>query len=88
MDIHTDVGAATAAAYIKCRNDGANDMADLVLALSNELLAFDFTETFTGAFDVGNKVVELLMQRSGINVCCTGDGEESLIDRYAKSKQE
>lgn len=86
LAIHQEIGAATAAAYLRIREAGAKDMADLVLLLSNELLTFDFTETFVGAFDIGNKVVEVLMQRAGIDVCCASDDDAALIGRYEESQ--
>jgi hypothetical protein len=59
-------------------------MADVVLAISNKMLVFDFSEAFVGAFDVGDKLTEVLMQRQGIDVCCTGGGE--MIARFAASQ--
>jgi hypothetical protein len=83
LDVHKDVGKAAGAAYRSARlEDGAQDMGDLVLSLSTKLTAFDFTETFVNAFDVGNKVVEILMSRGGIDVCCTD--VTTLLERYKK----
>eukprot|EP00892_Ulva_mutabilis_P010179 jgi/Ulvmu1/7533/UM037_0077.1 len=85
LSVHRDVGAATAHAYISAREKGVGDMGDLVLELSSLLTAFDFDETFVGPFDVANKVVELLMLRDGIDVCCTADDDISLLKRYNDS---
>lgn len=40
------------------------------------------TGLFAGPFDVANKVVEFLMLRDGIDVCCTSDDDISLLRRY------
>lgn len=81
LDVHADVGIAAGNAYARARRQ-SNDMSDLVLSLSTELLPFDFSETFVNAFDVANKVAELLMMRSGIDVCCTSEADETLISRF------
>ena len=55
-------------------------MADIVLGIAAELMAnFEFRPTFTSAFDVANRCTELLMLRSGCDVCCTDPGA---IGRY------
>jgi hypothetical protein len=33
---------------------------------------------------VSNKVVELLMLRDGVDVCCTSEEDKTLLDRYSK----
>lgn len=61
-------------------------MSDLVLGLATELLGgFDFHPTFTSAFEVSNKVVELLMLRGGCVVCCA---DTEAIARYEAVLQE
>jgi hypothetical protein len=80
LPVHAHIGQAAGQAYGKVRQEGATDMADLVLSLSAELQGTDFGDAFIGPFDVSNKIVELLMQRSGIDVCCTN--EDDLIGRY------
>jgi hypothetical protein len=53
----------------------ADDVASVLLGLAGELTAsFDFGPTFTSAFDVANKVIEVAMQRDGMEVCDCGGG--------------
>lgn len=81
------MGKATAVAYKKVMLEGMTDMGDLVLALGPELMVTgDFSDTFTGAYDIANKCVELLMLRSGMEVCCTSDSDTSLVTDYAESE--
>lgn len=39
-------------AYVQLRRSGEDRLGDVVLSLSSDLLAFDYRETFTGAFEV------------------------------------
>jgi hypothetical protein len=82
LAVHTQLGEAAGEAYREVRSEGAEDMSDLVLSMSSKLMAFDFHDTFVNAFDVSNKVVEVLLVRAGVDVCCTGDGEQSLIEQF------
>lgn len=82
LDVHKQLGKAAGDAYVKCRQQGDADMSSLVLGLSNELLAFNYRETFTDAFEVANKVVEMLMMRSGVDVCCTTDEDAARLERF------
>jgi hypothetical protein len=52
LDVHQDLGRAAGAAYVRCRQQGDDDMSSLVLGLSNELLAFNYRDTFVNAFEV------------------------------------
>lgn len=88
LDVHGDVGRATAQAYVKLRRQGASEAGDVLLGLGTELLGFDFSETFTSGFDVGNKSVELLMLRQGIAVCCTTEADRQAIQRYERQLEE
>ena len=83
-------GAASARsqAYVKLRRQGASEAGDVLLGLGTELLGFDFSETFTSGFDVGNKSVELLMLRQGIDVCCTTEADRQAIQRYERQLEE
>ena len=57
----------------------------LVFGLAEDLLSFDFSETFVSAFEVSNKVIEMLMLRAGIDVCCVGEEDVTRADRYEAS---
>jgi len=52
LEVHQQLGQAAGSAYVTCRQQGDNDMSSLVLSLSNELLAFNYRETFVNAFEV------------------------------------
>lgn len=52
LKVHQQLGQAAGAAYVTCRQQGDNDMSSLVLSLSNELLAFNYRDTFVNAFEV------------------------------------
>jgi hypothetical protein len=46
-------------AYAKLRQQGQDDVSDLVLSLATELLAFNYRETFVNAFEVSEGVWEV-----------------------------
>lgn len=70
LDVHRALGEATAQAYGKTRLEGSDEIGEVLLSISSELLTFDFKETFVNAFDVANKAAELLMKGMGREVCC------------------
>lgn len=88
LDIHKQLGDAAGDAYVQCRQQGDDDMSSLVLGLSNQLLPFNYRETFTDAFEVANKVVEMLMMRAGVDVCCTTDEDAARLERYSSLQGE
>lgn len=75
---HRALGRAVSDTYVRLRSEGgddADDVASVLLGLAGSLTAsFDFGPTFTGAFDVANKVIEIAMQRDGMEVCDCGGG--------------
>lgn len=61
LEVHARVGEAAASAYADLRAAGKQEMGDILLGLSSELLSVEaekrlFHDTFTGAFEVANKV--------------------------------
>lgn len=52
LEVHQQLGEAAGAAYVKCRQAGEDEMTSLLMGLSNELLAFNYRETFVNAFEV------------------------------------
>lgn len=52
LGVHAQLGEAAGAAYITCRLQGDDDMSSLVLGMANELLAFNYRETFVNGFEV------------------------------------
>jgi len=57
------------------------DIGSILLGIGAELQAFDFQETFTDAFEVANKVAELLMVNQGCDVCCRSDDDRERTER-------
>lgn len=55
-------------------------MGTVLLALSSRMLEFDYHDTFVNAFDVSNKVIELLMMDMGTDVCCTSDADRARLE--------
>ncbi|DBA83890.1 TPA: hypothetical protein ACH3X1_006397 [Trebouxia sp. C0004] len=52
LDVHQALGEATAQAYGKTRLQGSDEIGEVLLSISSDLLTFDFKETFVNAFDV------------------------------------
>lgn len=88
LDIHADVGVAAAKAYCKLRAQGESEAGTILLGLSSELLNFNFRETFTSAFEVSNKVMEMVMMRSGCEVCCTSPGDKERLMRVSQELEQ
>ncbi|PNH12945.1 hypothetical protein TSOC_000061 [Tetrabaena socialis] len=82
---HQRLGKAAAEAYVALRRGGDDDMGSVVLSLASELLRPElsaaFHASFTGPFDVANKLVEMVMMRDGCDVCCTSPADRERIDR-------
>mmetsp|Transcript_6286 Transcript_6286/g.13831 ORF Transcript_6286/g.13831 Transcript_6286/m.13831 type:complete len:203 (-) Transcript_6286:529-1137(-) len=83
LDVHTALGNAAADAYCSLRVQGENEMGSILLGLSSQLMSFDFFDTFTDPFEVSNKVVELVMMRSGCDVCCTSPADKERMTRVS-----
>ena len=91
--INADIGRAAAESYAKCVERAARVEAEtgevddeafqrMVMTLANDLLAFDFTDSFVSAFEVANKVIEMLMLRQGVDVCCVSEEDLTREERY------
>eukprot|EP01023_Acetabularia_acetabulum_P010657 TRINITY_DN1484_c0_g3_i1.p1 TRINITY_DN1484_c0_g3~~TRINITY_DN1484_c0_g3_i1.p1 ORF type:complete len:168 (+),score=27.70 TRINITY_DN1484_c0_g3_i1:12-515(+) len=78
LEIHGDVGNAAAEAYAKLRDQGEDELNSVLLGMGQELLTFNYRDTFVSAFDVANKVSDMLMMRMGIDVCCTSQSPEEI----------
>ncbi|GMH38488.1 hypothetical protein BSKO_06372 [Bryopsis sp. KO-2023] len=76
LDIHKEVGDEAASILSRLRREGETDLGTVLLSLGAELTSFDFTETYTGPYDVANKVSELLMVRMGMEVCCVSEDDQ------------
>jgi hypothetical protein len=86
LEVHGRLGEAAGEAYVTCRLDetqAVEDYGDLVLQLASTLDTFpDYKDTFVNNFDVANKVVEILMLRQGVDVCCT---DADMLIRFERS---
>ena len=85
LQVHRDLGDAAGAGYAQLRGEAGEaglEVGDVVLGLASSLLEFDYSEAFVGAFDVANKVAELLMLRAGGEVCCVSPADLEAIQRY------
>ena len=61
--------------FANARLEGCHEIQDVLVALTTELQAFDFYDSFTDAFSVSNKCVELLMMRAGIDCGCSTEAD-------------
>eukprot|EP00884_Botryococcus_braunii_P006273 jgi/Botrbrau1/15647/Bobra.4_1s0031.1 len=82
--VHKDLSIFASEVYLELRKRGADDLGDVVLSLGTELLQFDYNDTFTGAFEVANKVSELLMLKMGVDVCCVSSAD---LERFKRVDQ-
>lgn len=80
LEVHRQLGEEAAAIYKQLRNSGEDDLGSLLLGLGDGLRAFEYSETYTGPFEVANKVAELLMVRMGREVGCLGKEERKRIE--------
>jgi hypothetical protein len=84
---HQQLARVVADVWVRLRSappPDADDVATVLLGLAGELMsggsAFDFGPTFTSAFEVANKAVELGMVRDGMETCgCGGEQVEVVV---------
>ena len=79
---HAALGLAAATKCTEMRLDGCEEMGTLVMGVAQELISFDFSDTFVNAFEVANKCSEILMMREGYEVCCINDDDRTRQARY------
>lgn len=70
--VNAEIAQRAAKVYLRQRLEGEHDLGGLVIALVTELQQFDFSKSFYSEFAVANAVSDLLMQRLGIDPCCSG----------------
>jgi hypothetical protein len=64
--IHASIGERVAQIYVRQRMEGEDDLSGVLLAIGQELEAFDMSDAFVGPFNVANKVADLLLsERAG-----------------------
>lgn len=72
--VHERIGFAAARIYGRQRMEGENDLSGVLLAIANEMQAFDMSEAFVGPFNVANKVSELLLHH-----CSVGRARQEMV---------
>jgi len=82
LEIHRRIGKEVARVFANARLEGCHEIQDVLVALTTELQAFDFYDSFTDAFSVSNKCVELLMMRAGIDCGCSTEADRTCIPRF------
>uniref|UniRef100_A0A6U2FXN0 Uncharacterized protein n=1 Tax=Hemiselmis andersenii TaxID=464988 RepID=A0A6U2FXN0_HEMAN len=70
-DIHREIGEIAAGAYESARERGINEAGDILMEVANTMMGVDLYEADVGAFDIANKVTDLLLINDGRDVCCT-----------------
>lgn len=89
--INADIGDAAARAFADAQRAMAAEGGEeevlqrLVMAIAGDLMAFDFSDSFVSAFEVANKVIEMLMLRAGSEVCCVSEEDITREARYLAS---
>lgn len=56
-----------------------------MLIASTPITDEDTDQSRAGPFDVANKVVEFLMLRDGIDVCCTAPDDVALLNEFNRN---
>ena len=82
LPIHQKIGDIVSNVYIECRKRGVNDVGEMLMNVGNTLEDVDISESFVNAWDIGNKVSDLLMVRLDRELCsCAGNMDGYKIDQ-------
>lgn len=82
QEIHRKLGLEVQKLYIRERMSGVNDLGELLIDIGTNLESFNMEDAFVNAWDVANKVSDLLMNRMRMETSpCAGDMTE-LINKY------
>ncbi len=79
---HSDLAKQAAEKCVAMRLAGCEEMGSLVMGIAQDLLSFDFSDTFVNSFEVANKTSEILMMKEGYEVCCLSKEDETRQQRY------
>jgi hypothetical protein len=79
---HAELGLQAARKVTAMRLEGCEEMGAIIMGVTQDLLTFDFSDTFVNAFEVANKCGEILMMREGFEVCCLNSDDETRAARY------
>ena len=81
LPIHQKIGDIVSSVYIECRSRGVNDVGEMLMNVGNTLENVDISESFVNAWDIGNKVSDLLMVRLDRELCsCAGNMDGYKVD--------
>jgi len=74
QSIHADIGKKVSEIYYEERSQGTTDLGQMLMRVGTVLESFDMGDAFVNAWDVANKVSDLLMVRMDRELCsCAGD---------------
>jgi hypothetical protein len=74
QDIHGVIGDVVCELYIKSRENGVVDLGEMMMITGTKLESVDMGDAFVNAWDIANKVSDLLMLRLDRELCaCMGD---------------
>eukprot|EP00980_Cylindrotheca_fusiformis_P003583 scaffold794_cov131-Cylindrotheca_fusiformis.AAC.7 len=72
QDVHVRMADSAKQSYISCREEGHDDVMDILMAISTDLdlnwAEYD-ADAFVNAWDIGNYAADYLIQRSGNEGC-------------------
>ena len=72
QEVHIRIGVSVKNTYVKCRNDGIDDVASIMTQVTDDLYArwSEYNaDAFVNAWDVGNYVADYLIAKSGSETC-------------------
>jgi hypothetical protein len=74
QEVHVQMGESAKQSYIACREAGNDDITDVMMAVSDDLLSnwkqYD-KDAFVNPYDIGNYVADYLTKRSGNEGCAS-----------------
>jgi hypothetical protein len=74
QDIHRVLGEAVQQVYLSKHTAGVTDLGEMMMSVGTALEGMDMKESFVNAWDVANKVSDLLMLKLDRELCaCMGD---------------
>lgn len=72
QEVHVQMAESAKNSYVACRNDGQDDVMDVLMRISTDLESnwaeYD-ADAFVNAWDVGNYAADYLIKRSGSEGC-------------------
>lgn len=75
LDLTSTRRAEVSRIYKNARMEGCHEIQDVLVAFTTELQGFNFYDSFTDAFSVSNKCIEVLMLRAGVDCGCSSEAD-------------